>query len=252
MENGVNKPIYMRAENYQRLADNKITKFNINYLHYKPFNRDLEAAINKYATGKVLDIGCGNKPYANLFQGKATEYVGCDIIQSNLNKVDVLCPANKIPLADGDFDTAFSTQTIEHVEDHQGLVNEAFRLSKPGAYFILAGPMYWTLHEEPYDFFRFTKHGFKYILEKAGFEVIETNSNGGMWTMAGQTYLHAIANSKSKHFFIRTSRWFFYKLRLCWFVNSFFAWLDKVDYNTISTINYVMVARKPLHENVSA
>lgn len=237
----------MRIENIERLADTRVTKTNTNYLHYKPFNRDLEAAINKYAVGKVLDIGCGNKPYQKLFADRITEYIGCDIIQSNLNKVDVLCAANDIPLENEFFDTAFSTQTIEHVEDHQGLVNEAYRLIKPGSYFILAGPMYWYLHEEPYDFFRFTKHGFKYILEKAGFEILETNANGGMWALAGQSYLHAIANSKSRHFFIRSMRWIFYKFRISWFVNSVFGWLDKVDYNPISTINYVVVARKPLH-----
>lgn len=236
----------MRTENIQRLADTHVTKFSMTYLHYKPFNRDLSAVIKAYARGKVVDIGCGNKPYEKLFGEQVTQYTGCDIIQSNLNKVDVLCPANKIPLGDAEFDTAFSTQTIEHVEDHQGLINEAFRLIKPGGYFILAGPMYWHLHEEPYDFFRFTRYGFEYILQKAGFELTETKENGGMWTVAGQSLLHAVANSKSKHFFIRMTRTIFYKLRMYWLVNTVFGWLDKVDYNPVNTINYVLVARKPL------
>jgi Methylase involved in ubiquinone/menaquinone biosynthesis len=236
----------MRSENLSRLSDTNITKFSVYYLHYKSFHSALFTSISKYAKGKLLDIGCGNKPYEKVLQENITEYIGCDIIQSSLNNVDILCEANNIPLPGNSFDTAFSTQTIEHVEDHQGLVNEAFRLIKPGGCFIVSGPMYWHLHEEPYDFFRFTKYGFKYIFEKAGFEIIEINSNGGTWATTGQSIIHSFLHSTSKNFFIRTSRFLFYKVRLYWFINSFFSWLDKVDYNPVNTMNYVVVGKKPL------
>ena len=208
------------------------------------FTRRCLAAVSKFAKGRLLDIGCGNKPYEKILEGKITEYIGCDIIQSNLNKVDVLCAANNIPLENSSFDTVFSTQTIEHVEDHQGLVNEAYRLLKPGGFFIVSGPLYWHLHEEPYDFFRFTKYGFKYIFEKAGFEMVEVNSNGGMWATTGQSMIHSFMKSKSKNLFIRGSCFLFYKLRVYWFINSLFSWLDKVDYNTVNTMNYVIVGKK--------
>jgi SAM-dependent methyltransferase len=238
----------MRIENGSRFEDyKKITKSDFNYLVYTPLIRDLESSIKEHATGRVIDIGCGNKPYETIFEGITTEYVGCDIMQSSLQKVDVLCPANNIPLPDNSFDTAFSTQTIEHVEDHQGLVNEAFRLLKPGCNFIVSGPMYWHLHEEPYDFFRFTKYGFKYVLEKAGFEMVEIKSNGGTWSVTGQTIIHSFRYSKSKNLFIRFSRLLFFKLRIYWLVNAFFFWLDKKDYNPVNTMNYVVIGRKPLN-----
>lgn len=237
----------MRAENASRFTDYKsISKSDFYYLVYVPLIRDLEKAIGKYARGKVIDIGCGNKPYEKLFERKITEYIGCDIMQSDLQKVDVLCKANSIPLADDSFDTVFSTQTIEHVEDHQGLVNEAYRLVKPGGFFIVSGPMYWHLHEEPYDFFRFTKYGFKYLFEKSGFEIVELNSNGGMWATTGQSMIHSFSHSKSKNFFIHASRFLFHRLQLYRLINSFFSWLDKVDYNPVNTMNYVVIGKKPL------
>ena len=237
----------MRAENVSRFTGyQNISKSDFHYLVYRPLIRDLESAIGKYATGRVIDIGCGNKPYEKIFEEKITEYVGCDIIQSDLNKVDVLCKANEIPLPDNSFDTAFSTQTIEHVEDHQGLVNEAYRLIKPGGYFIVSGPLYWYLHEEPYDFFRFTKYGFKYIFEKAGFEIIETCSNGGMWSVAGQSFIHACVKSTGKHIFLRGLKFIFFRLRFYWLINSFYAWMDKVDYNPVNTMNYVVIGKKPI------
>ena len=243
----MNKPNDMRIENGERLANTSLSKHNMYYLHYKPFHEELFKAIRSFAKGRVLDIGCGNKPYEKEFGSAITEYIGCDISQSDLQKVDVLCPANKIPLEDATFDTVFSTQTIEHVEDHQGLVNEAFRLLKPGCNFIVSGPMYWHLHEEPYDFFRFTKYGFKYVLEKAGFEMVEIKENGGTWSVTGQTIIHSFRYSKSKNLFIRLHRALFFKLRIYWLVNAFFFWLDKKDYNPVNTMNYVVIGRKPLN-----
>lgn len=238
----------MRSENLSRLSDTKVTKFSAYYLHYKSFHSALFDSLLKFARGRLLDIGCGNKPYEKIVEGKITEYIGCDIVQSDLKKVDVLCEANNIPLADNSFDTAFSTQTIEHVEDHQGLVNEAYRLLKPGGHFIVSGPMYWHLHEEPYDFFRFTKYGFTYIFEKAGFEIVEIIPNGGAWATAGQTLIHSFLLSKSKKIFIHTSRFLFHRLRIYWLMNAFFSWLDKVDYNPVNTLNYVVIGKKPLNK----
>ena len=235
----------MREKNVKRLSSTKITKGDIHYLHYKSYHFDLFASIEKYAKGDVLDIGCGNKPYEKKISGLVDKYIGCDIVQSNLNKVDIITPADNIPLESNTFDTVISTQTIEHVENHQGLVYEAYRLLKPGGYFILSGPFNWQLHEEPYDFFRFSKYGFELILKKAGFELIELKENGGMWSVVGQYILMNINNEHSGRG--RKMRLLFKiikRFKGINLINRFFEFLDKSDYNTINTINYVIVARK--------
>ncbi len=235
----------MRKENISRLADyKKINKFHPDYLVYFYLIRDLEFAINTYAKGKVLDIGCGNKPYESAFEGKITGYTGCDIIQSDQNKADIICEATKIPLPAESFDTIFSSQTIEHVADYQSMITEAFRLLNPGGYFILSGPMYWHLHEEPHDYFRFTKHGYEYILTKAGFKIEKVLPNGGMWAVSGQSFLHSLAFGNTKFFLTRIWRFIFFKLRMQWIFNTFYQWLDRKDYNAISTLNYVIIAYK--------
>jgi len=233
-----------RAENLSRLSSFEINENNAYYLHYVSYHRELKKAINTYAKGELLDIGCGNKPYEVLFEGLISKYVGCDIVQSNLNKVDILSPANNIPLENETFDTIFSTQTIEHVEDHQGLVNEAYRLLKPGGFIIISGPMYWPLHEEPYDFFRFTKHGFKFILEKAGFKVVEINANGGKWATAGQALIHAFESSIAKTVINRILLSLYYRFNGRKFINKFFNKLDNEIYNEINTMNYVVICQK--------
>lgn len=223
----------MREENLERFNDYRMVDIsNHYYLHYKPLIRDLEYAVKKYAGEKVLDLGCGNKPYQGMFDGISKEYIGCDVVQSSMKKVDIICEATNIPLPDSSFDTVFSTQVIEHVEDHRALLNEAFRLLKPGGYIIVSGPMYWHLHEEPYDYFRFTKHGFRYILKKSGFSVLEILSNGGKWTLLGQVILHTMPARFVRLKFVRALN------------NRLFSYLDKKYFNDFNTINYVVVGKK--------
>lgn len=235
----------LRRVNVGRLSSIVIDKDNQYYLHYKSYHRDLFDAINKYAKGNLLDIGCGNKPYEQKILAVVNKYVGCDIVQSSLNKVDIISSADAIPLEGASFDTVISTQTIEHVGNHQGLVDEAFRILKPGGYFILSGPFNWQLHEEPYDFFRFSKHGFKLILENSGFNLIDLKENGGMWSVVGQYILMGITNDHAGR--KNGIRFFFKILKLCKginLINRLFSYLDRVDYNTVNTINYVIVAQK--------
>jgi SAM-dependent methyltransferase len=234
----------MRQEKLSRLNTTDIKIDDLYYLHYKYYHEDLFSAFRLYAKGNLLDIGCGNKPYEKALTN-ITSYTGVDIIQSSDSKVDILCPANNIPLNSSTFDTVISTQTIEHVEDHQGLVNEAFRLLTPSGYFILSGPLYWPLHEEPYDFFRFTKYGFKYILENAGFKIVEIKSNGGKWSVAGQALLHAIVpsiyNIKGlKGILLRKA----FKLIGIKGINKFFSSVDDEINDEVNTMNYVIVAQK--------
>lgn len=223
----------MREENIERFNDyTQIPVSGYYYLVYKPLIRDLRTAVSKYAQGRLLDIGCGNKPYKEMFKGLISEYIGCDVVQSDQKKVDVICEATKIPLPDVSFDTIFSTQSIEHVADHQGMLNEAYRLLKPGGHIIISGPMYWHLHEEPHDYFRFTRYGFQYILEKSSFKVLEIMANGGKWAMLGQVILHTLP--------AKITRWGLFRVMH----NRLFSFLDKKFYNDFNTLNYVAVGKK--------
>ncbi len=238
----------MREENLDRLNTTDISADNLNYLHYVSYHAALFTAIANNTTGELLDIGCGNKPYKHKLEPLVTKYVGCDIVQSSERCVDVVSPANNIPLDSETFDTVLSTQTIEHVEDHQGLVNEAYRLLRSGGKFILSGPLYWPLHEEPYDFFRFTRYGFEYVLKKAGFEIVSIEANGGKWSVAGQAFMHALYPDIyfMKGFKGRMLRRLIKRIGGPAGLNNFFLKLDKKSGPDVSnTMNYVIVAQKP-------
>ena len=220
------------AEGAERIRDYALSIDDHYYLHFRSLFPALQKASAR-ASGRLLDIGCGNKPYEKMFEGKITDYVGCDVQKASDRRVDVICPATSIPLQDASFDTIFCTQVIEHVADHRALLREALRLLKTGGVFILSGPMYWHLHEEPYDFFRFTKYGFRYILEETGFIVDSVESNGGRWALCGQVLIHTIEGSRFNH------------RRIVRLVNRVFARLDDRKETLMNTMNYVVVAHKP-------
>ena len=235
----------MREENLARLENLYINKNARDFLVMHFLIKDLKTTISEFAKGKVLDIGCGNKPYEELFAGKINSYSGCDVVQSNQSKVDVICPATALNFEDNTFDTVFSTQVIEHVDDPFKMLAEAARVLKKNGYLILSAPFSWELHEEPYDFYRYTKYGLESMLVRNGFELIKIKANGGKWAAIVQLYLNAVyAGFHKKKFLNRLLKGAFTTLRMTTLFNHLGLWLDHKFHDEILTLNYVVVAKK--------
>lgn len=229
-----------------RLSEPKTSLNRFDYLVHHYLFRDLKVAIHNYASGLLLDIGCGNKPYRKWMLEKDCTITGCDIEQSSEKLVDILCPATDIPLPNETFNTVFSSQVLEHVPDHGKMLDECYRLLKPGGYLIVSAPMFWEHHESPYDYFRFTRYGFAHLLVSRGFEVELIKANGGKWALLGQAKL-CNYNSffvRHKSMVARFFRFLYFALQIKVMVNLAYRWLDKIDYDDNSTLNFVVVARK--------
>jgi len=231
-------PVLKDAEN--------VSRRNHAYLVHHYLYESLASAAARHAKGRVLDIGCGYKPYQKLFDKleTVTDYTGCDVRQTDKNTVDIVCAAEKIPLPDNSMDTILCTQVIEHIFDSGPVLREAYRLLAPDGRIIISAPLYWPEHGEPLDYFRFTRFGLKEVLHRTGFRVLEILENGGAWAVAGQALAHAVDFSKKRAFFFRLTRFLFIRLRLLSLSNSIFKWMDKKDHNPENTINYVVVAIK--------
>lgn len=116
----------------------------------------------------AVDLGCGSRPYADLFGGM--QYLGLNLGAEDAEP-DVIADATALPLRNGCADIVFCTQVIEHVPRPDRLLTEAHRVLRPAGALILTAPFFWPLHEEPHDYFRFTGHGLNRLLGDAGFEV---------------------------------------------------------------------------------
>ncbi len=236
---------HSREEGLQRLTSASLSVTNQHYIGTWFIKNDIEQAVQQYANGHLLDIGCGNKPYEPIIHGKVTVYTGCDIVQSSERKVDVICPANQLSFDDEIFDTVFSTQVLEHVADYEGMVQEAHRVLKKGCYGIFTAPFSWELHEEPYDFFRFSKYGLRTLFEKKGFEVVTVKANGGKWAAISQLWLNVLFSTRKYNTFrSRVIKWLFVRFRLIVPYNKFSIWLDKKYFDDIFTLNYMVIVKK--------
>jgi len=101
-----------------------------------PINESIAVFARKLPVGaRVLDIGCGFKPYKELFKG---EYVGIDYTADS--EADIVCDSAHIPLPDSQFDAIICTQTLPHVPNLLGTVAEMKRLLKPGGLAFVSVP----------------------------------------------------------------------------------------------------------------
>ena len=66
--------------------------------------------------GKVLDVGCGRKPYAHLF--RTDQYLGLELdtpTNRERKKADAYYDGETFPFEDGHFDSLVTFQVFEHV-----------------------------------------------------------------------------------------------------------------------------------------
>ena len=146
------------------------------------------------AHGKLLDVGCGEKPYESLFLPHVDSYVGVEheatfahtsASTRTTSKPDVLYDGKRLPFADESFDTVLNVQVLEHTSRPQELIEEMTRVLRRGGTLILNAPFCFRLHEEPHDYFRYTPHGLRDMCERAGLEVLETMAQGSLWSVLG-------------------------------------------------------------------
>jgi SAM-dependent methyltransferase len=125
--------------------------------------------------GKVLDVGCGKKPYKKLFTN-VSEYIGMDIENPGHNHqdedIDVYYDGNKFPFPDHSFDSILTNQVFEHVFNPDQFLAEISRVLKPGGRLLLTVPFVWDEHEQPYDYARYSSFGIKHAIQKHGFKII--------------------------------------------------------------------------------
>jgi SAM-dependent methyltransferase len=121
----------------------------------------------------LLDLGCGVKPYKYIYSTCVEKSVGIDVAHSPhaLESVDIIYDGKNIPFPNREFDIVLCTEVMEHVPDPVHFLSEINRVLQPGGALIMTTPFIIPMHEQPYDFYRFTKHGIEHLLDSSGFEV---------------------------------------------------------------------------------
>jgi SAM-dependent methyltransferase len=120
----------------------------------------------------VLDAGAGGQPYRNLFEHCRYESADFQMVAKTYARSTYVCNLENIPVEDDRFDAIVMNQVIEHLQQPIVVLKELHRVLKPGGTMICSGPLFYEEHEQPYDYYRFTQYGWRYLVEKSGFSLL--------------------------------------------------------------------------------
>ena len=186
--------------------------------------------------GKLVDIGCGNKPYMDYFT-RVDKVFGLDIGDK---AADVIANAKFLPVKGNSIDVVLCSQVIEHESEPEKIIAEIPRILKEGGVLILSAPQMGRLHGEPHDYFRYTRWGLKYLLESNGMKIEVIEPHGGIFRSLGSHLDFFIIDYFGKTTFLRT----LLRYTVININNFIFDFLDKLLYWEKDTLGYNVIARK--------
>jgi SAM-dependent methyltransferase len=220
--------------------------FHPRYLN-KRYSYQIFASIKPYAQGRLVDIGCGLRPYQALFAGGVTSYIGLDrpAVEAKA-RPDIVADALSLPILSDQADTVLATELMEHVPDMDRFIAEAARILRSRGALILSVPFMEPLHEEPRDYYRLTPHGLRVILERHGFSLVHVSPKGGLPAVLGSFISQSVyelfnpsdQNGKRKNHILGLA----IALPFCFIVQGLFYFLDLFSKESKYSLGYIAVA----------
>jgi SAM-dependent methyltransferase len=211
------------------------------------FEAAIEDAVARFAhalpePARILDAGAGEGQYAHYFERH--RYCAVDLAIGDLawdySALDVVADLTCLPFQGAAFDAAIHIVTIEHVREPACVLAEMARVLAPGGRILLVAPHEWEVHQAPHDYYRYTRYGLAYLLEKAGFEPLEIQPVGGYFRLLARRLLNGL------QFFSGGFRWIWFAPAALLLVPPalILPFLDSLDKDRNFTLGYICIARK--------
>lgn len=145
-----------------------------------------------YMRGHVLEIGASASRRRGQFRPPieaCRSWIYVDINEGA--RPHIVGDLEQLPVRDGGFDTVVCLEVLEYVESPSRAVREIRRVLAPGGHMVLATP-FLSRRDTPHDFWRFTDEGLRFLLERAGFEVVLLARQGGALGVVVNVLKHII------------------------------------------------------------
>lgn len=130
----------------------------------------------------ILDAGSGSSPYLLYFNKQ--DYHSCDAYFPG--GVSYFADLEFLPVTDHAYDYVICTQVLEHVKYPRKVLQELYRVLKPGGKLFLTAPQGWGLHLEPHNYFNYTRYGLDLLFNDVGFQVETIDERGGIFWYLGK------------------------------------------------------------------
>jgi SAM-dependent methyltransferase len=115
---------------------------------------------------RLLDVGCGQKPYEPLFAPFAASYVGVDPVDNP--RAELRGTVEDLPVEDGSFDVILCSQVLEHCDDPARAISELHRATAPRGRLLLSTHGVQVYHPSPVDYWRWTHAGLERVVAENG------------------------------------------------------------------------------------
>jgi SAM-dependent methyltransferase len=143
-----------------------------------------EEAARRPRPYRVLDVGCGVKPYYPFFEPHASEYVGVDVVENPA--ADLQGAVESLPVEDGSFDVVLCIQVLEHADDPAQGVRELRRVVAPGGAVLASTHGVQVYHPAPVDLWRWTHTGLDRLFrENADWSSLSVRPSSGTTACLG-------------------------------------------------------------------
>lgn len=125
--------------------------------------------------GILLDLGCGPRPYFDLYASYFDSTIGADLPNTPFptRNIDIQCEATSVPLPDNHIDVILCTEVLHDIAEPDLFFDEVYRLLKPGGHLFLTSPFVVPIVDGTFDHYRYTETGLRYRISKSGLLVDE-------------------------------------------------------------------------------
>jgi len=155
--------------------------------HKLKFRKSLKILLKYKKRGRILDMGCAYGIFANWFQKRGFEVVGCDISQFAIRKGKRISPKlklvindveNGINFKDSSFDIIIAFEILEHCKNLRGILREMRRILKEDGIACITVPVleYSSPERDETHFWYLRTSDWIKIFEKNGFSVLEVQN----------------------------------------------------------------------------
>lgn len=215
-------------------------------------SRQCLSEIRRIPPGTILDIGSGSRKVENSLP-PGSNYISIDYLMTATkwynSQPHIFGDGQLLPIRSNSVDTVLLLDVLEHIENPKKAIAEIERVLRPEGRLIIQVPFMYPLHDEPFDFQRWTIHGLRVLAKTNNFIVERERTSGTPLETAALLANLAISKSVLNWFRKRNFLIIFFPLFVLLIpVINIFAWILTIVSRTKDDFmphSYLSVWEKP-------